>query len=139
MSDVIRVACHRTGDYQNTTSADLVTAITQSVALQKTTLLSFFQQIIAAGGVQAELAPLYDRSRFIDDMANNLEVGDLAAVSTLVSLAQDIVTMTQPTVDAINTVITSSSLRLVDVVAAELGQVAPGSVTPADVDTALGR
>jgi len=39
----------------------------------------------------------------------------------------------------LNTVIAANTLRLIDVVAAELGQNAPATVSAADVDAALGR
>lgn len=140
MSDIIKIACYRTGpDWPQQTSADLATAIVQPAALTGMRLLTFFQQIIAAGGVQAELAPLYERGQFIVNLEENLTNGDLAGVQTLASLAADLVTMSETTTDAIDAVIAANSLRLVDVVAMELGETAPETVSEADVDEALGR
>ncbi len=139
-NEFIKVACFRTGsDYASQSSADLAVAISQDVALVKMTIMPFFQQIIAAGGVQSEVAPLYKYSEFMADLKGNLEKGDLAAVRILVSLAKNIVTFTAPTTEAITTVITVNSLSLIDVVANELGEAPPGAVSAADIDTALGR
>ena len=138
-NDIIAWSCYRIDDYKNVSSADLATAIVQNVALTKTTIMPFFQQIIANGGVQSELAPLYKYSEFMADLKLNLEKGDLTVVQTLVSLAEDLVTLTMPTTMAIATAITQNFLRLVDVVAEAAWQVAPISVTAADVDAALGR
>lgn len=136
---VIEIACYRVTNWAATSSADLATAVVQPAALSSMRLLSFFQQIVAAGGDQTELAPLYDRSQFIIHLEENLMNGDLAGVQTLASLAADLVTMDQATIDAIEAVIAANSLRLVDVVATELGETAPETVSEAEVDEALGR
>lgn len=138
--DIIKISCYRgTSNWSKTSSADLVAAIQQPTALRPMTLLDFFQRLLAAGAIKSEIAPLYDRSEFIRDLKDNLQSGDLAGVAALASLAEDIVTLSQTTIDAIASVLSTNSLRLVDVVAAELGETAPKTVTAADVDAALGR
>ena len=136
MTDEIKYATYRVPDHNSKTDAELAAAIIAPAALNKMTLLEFFQQVIAAGGIQAEVAPAYTHSEFMADLKLNLARGDLAALQVLVSLAENILTMTPVTTAAIQTVLTNNSLRLVDVVAAELGTTAPETITAQDVANA---
>jgi hypothetical protein len=137
---IIKIACHRSGpNWPETSSTDLATAITEAYRLNPLSILEFFQAIIAAGGAQAELAPLYGYQKLIEHLERALANGDLAAVQVCVGLAADLESLSQETTDAIEAVIAANSLRLVDIVAAEIGEDAPETVTTADVDAALGR
>ena len=75
--NAIKLACYRVSEWQNTTSADLVAAITHPSTMESMTLAVAFKEAV--------------------------------------------------------------QIRLIDVVAAELGETAPETVTAAGIDTALGR
>lgn len=137
-NQIIAIACHRSGpEWPSTSSADLSSAITEDRRLKSLSILEFFQAIIAAGGIQAELAPLYEYQKLIEHLERSLANGDLPAVQVCVGLAGDLESLSQATTDAIDAVIAANSLSLVDVVAEELGEDAPETVTAADVTTTM--
>jgi hypothetical protein len=144
--DLIKIACYRTTPYwSEAASEDLATAIVQPAATSPLTLTLAFQQAIAAGAVFSELAQMWKFSHFIEVLRAALHDGDLAGVQNMIAsgaLMKDeagSLIWSQATTDALNAVVANNSLRLIDVVAAELGEDAPESVSAADVDAALGR
>lgn len=142
MSDLIKISCQRTSpNWLQTSSADLATAISTASALQGTRLTEAFQAAVAAGASLSELGACYSQmnNEFVVNLRDALHDGDLTQVSVLVAIAADQLSWSQTTINALNGIIAARSLRLVDVVAAELGETAPETVTAADVDAALGR
>lgn len=138
---MIDTVCFRVNNWQQTSSVDLVTAITSVTALEPTRLTDAFQAAVAAGASLGELGKCYSQmnNEFVVNLRDALHDGDLTQVSVLVTIAADQLSWSQTTIDALNGIIAARSLRLVDVVAAELGETAPETVTAADVDAALGR
>jgi hypothetical protein len=144
MSDLIKIACYRTGpDWPETTSADLATAIVQPAAIKSLRLTAAFQAAVAGGADLSELGAVYRvmTGEFITNLRDALHEGDLSQVQTLVAIAgaDSVLAWSQATKDALDAVISANRLRLIDVVAAEIGEDAPESVSAADVDAALGR
>lgn len=157
--DTIKVSCWRQAGWPQISSADLAAAISAPYAIRRMELVEFFGSIAAAlaqitggsqaqaaGMVAAETARLYQAGRFLDDLEYQLRnlggqtnAGNYAAVLYLVQTAQTLTTLSEAMLTAIQTVITASTLRLVDVVAAELGEPAPGEVSAGMVDEGLGR
>lgn len=130
----------------NTSSSDIAAAIIAPYCIKKMELVEFFSALAAAGAVVAEVAPLYQWKRFVDDLEYQLRnpdcqtgTGNYQILLMLVEMAQHLTTMTEPTLAAIQVVIDATARRLVDVVAAEVGEVAPETVTAANVDEALER
>lgn len=149
MSSVINTAIFRAygaGEWEQMSSADLAAAISAPYSLRKMELVEFFGAISQAGAVTDEVAEFYKVQRFVDDLEYQLRnpqgqanTGNYAAMGMLVSVAQSLTTLTAPTLGAISAVMAATTQRLVDVVAAELGEEAPETVTAGDVDEALGR
>lgn len=145
--DAVRISCYRVSSgYAGMSSADLVTAITAPYCLRRMELVEFFGLLTAAGAVVAEIAPLYQFDLFVSHLEYQLRhpegqtgTGNYAAVGMFVTMAQNLTTMSTATLTAIQTVLAVSALRLVDVVAAELGEAAPETVSEAEVAEALGR
>ena len=142
--DAVKIACWRIDDWTATSSADLATAVAQPAALDPLTLTAAFGEAVAGGAVVAELAQMWKYSEFISTVRANLQEGDLAGVQNMIlsgGLMEEggNAIWSQTTVDALTAVVTTHTLRLVDVVAAELGETAPETVSEADVDEALGR
>lgn len=137
MDEIIKYACFRIPGYENMTNAQLVTEITSYIAMTPTTLLGFFTELLANGAIQSELSPLYKNSSWMEDFRTNLDRGDLAAVQALVAIANDLQPMSPVTLSAITLVLNSKAIRLVDVIANELGQTAPEIITETDILNAL--
>jgi hypothetical protein len=143
-NQIIAIACYRTGpEWPQASSADLATAITELHSLSPMTLTSAFQAAVANGGVVEEYGRVYSvmNNEFVVALKTGLHNGDLLGVSFLMQIAKthSNLAFSQASKDAIDAVIAANSLRLVDVVAAEIGEDAPETVTAADVDAALGR
>jgi len=128
-------------EWRQTSSADLASAITAPAALRETRLTDAFQAAVAAGASLSELGKCYSQmnNEFVVNLRDALHDGDLIQVQVLVAIAADQLSWSQTTINALNGIIASRVMRLVDVVAAELGETAPDAVTAADVDAALGR
>lgn len=140
MSELIKLACWRAGsDYASRTSEALAAALVAPCALRPLGLLGLFQAAVAGGADAAELGGLYRFDRFIDHTEAVLASGDLAGVQALVAMAESLGGLSPATMKAIGAVIAAQTLRLVDVVAAELGVAAPATVSAAEVDEALQR
>lgn len=136
--NIIEICCLRLGVI-NKTSDVLAEAIQIFVAMKQMTRVDFLSAVVAAGGVRSELSPLYMYSSFMADIDEQLLAGNLINVQFLVVIARDLVRMSQSTIEAINTVVDKNSLRMVDVVALELNQIAPAIITASDIDNALSR
>lgn len=140
MSELIKLACWRAGsDYASRTSEALAAALVAPCALRPLGMLAFFQEAVAAGADAGELGRLYQFGRFVEDVEAVLAAGDLAAMQALVVMAEGLGGLSAATMAAIGAVIEAHTLRLVDVVAAELGVAAPATVSAAEVDEALQR
>ena len=137
---VIGIACFRT-DYQTKTPAQLAIDIAQPVALRSLALTSAFKAAVANGASLAELGAVYRvmNNEYIANLRDALHAGDLAQTQILVAIASSdtVLNFSQATKDALQAVITANELRLVDVVATELDQPAPETVTAADVEAAM--
>lgn len=138
--DVIRVACHRTGsNWPSETSSNLAAAVVQPVAFEPLTWFELRNESISNGGDRADLAQLYNTGGFFDLLRASLEAGDWAGIQDLKEDAGDVVTLSTPTKQAIVATLDAHKLRLIDVVAGELGEIAPETVSATQVDSALGR
>jgi len=135
---LIRSACYYTGsNYAARTSDDLVAAILAPAALKELSLLQLFTMAVQAGAEAAEFRAIWQYQEYVRRVEEALARGDLAATRALLTVCP--VPFSEKTLAALNTVIAANTLRLIDVVAAELGQNAPATVSAADVDAALGR
>lgn len=139
MSDIIRIACWRANHDYTPTSAEYAALCVAPAAWQPCSLVAFFQEIIAAGAVVAELAQIYMYGQLVADVRAALEEGRADELQALAALLPHLLTLSAPTQAAIATTLAAHTLRLVDVVAAERQEEAPATVTAADVDEALGR
>jgi hypothetical protein len=138
MINAIAISCFRTtANYASCSSANLATAITAAHSLKPLSLLQLIQQVSAAGGDAREFRALWQYQEYVRRAEEDLRVGNLAAVQTLLLVCP--VEFSAKTQAALQGVIAANTLRLVDVVAAELGQAAPAKVTSADVNAALSR
>ena len=125
------------GEWRSLDATALAVNIVEDAKLVSMTRFMFFQQVIAAGGEQSEIAGLYGFAEFVKDLDRNILAGHLAEVTTLASLAGDLVSLSTATSNAINQVISDNSLTWVEIVASELGQIVPASVSASDVTTAI--
>lgn len=145
-NEVIQIACWRIDSWEQMSSADLAAAVIAPYQMQRMELAVFFALLIENGAARSELASLYNHKRFVDDLEwqlrhpdGSIGTGNYAAIMMLVGLAEDLVQMSQATVDAIMAVVAGSTKRLVDVVAEEIGESPPAEVSEADIEAALGR
>lgn len=140
--DTIKIACWRaTPQYAQTPSAELAKLITAQRYIKRMTLIEFFAECVARGASTADLKQIYQFGQYKLDVQYILEQSgdyvDLASIQAMIALMPfDVASQTSV---AIAATISAHTARLVDVVAAELGEVAPESVSVADVDEALGR
>lgn len=138
MNDSVKIACYRTGsNYAARTSTDLVAAITTPYSLKPLSLLQLIQAVQLAGGDAGEFRAIWQFQEYVQRAEVAFGAGELAAVQALLLVCP--VAFSARTLAAINTVITANTLRLMDLVAAELELTAPATVTAADVAVALGR
>lgn len=145
MSDLILTAATRRfadKDLLDTTSStDIAAAITAPAALAETRLTTAFQAAVAAGADLHELGKCYSQmnNEFVVSLRDALHDGDLTQVQVLIAIAAGQLAWSAATIAALNGVIAGRLLRLVDVVARERGEIAPETVSAAEVDEALGR
>jgi hypothetical protein len=133
---LIKIACFRCTDYAKRASADLAAAITAAHSLKPLSLLQLIQQVQAAGGDAQEFRAIWQYQEYVRRTEEALAAGDLAAVQALLLICP--VEFSAAMQKALQQVIAANTLRLVDVVAAEMLQAAPVTVTAADVNAALG-
>ncbi len=142
----IKVSCHRVDpSWAQMSSAELAAAISaESSELEPITLTTAFGEAVAAGAVVAELAQMWKYGEFIATLRKLLHDGDIAGVQNMIlsgSLMTEngAVIWSQTTVDALNAVVASHAytIRPIDLVANEMGETAPETVSEADVTTAL--
>lgn len=135
---LVKQVCYRVGsDYAARNSTDLAAAVLAPTSLRVTSLLQLFTMAVQAGAEAAEFRAIWQYQEYVRRVDEALARGDLAATQAL--LATCPVAFSEKMLAALNTVIAANTLRLIDVVAAELGQNAPATVSAADVDAALGR
>ena len=134
---LIKIACFRCTDYAKRASADLAAAITAAHSLKPLSLLQLIQQVQAAGGDAQEFRAIWQYQEYVRRAEEAFTAGDLAAVQALLLMCP--IAFTMLTQKALQTVLTANTLRLVDLIAAELDQTAPAKVTSADINAALGR
>lgn len=139
-SNTIKIACWRaSSDYAKTPSAQLAQLITAPCALKPLTLLDLFTAATQHGASIVELSKIYDSDKLIEHAEGILLERDLAKATAILQIIALRCAWSKATIDAMTAVIAANTLRLVDVVAAELGEVAPQSVSADDVDAALER
>lgn len=126
-------------EWQQMSSEALAAAITAPSALAETRLTSAFQAAVAAGASLEDLGKCYSQmnNEFVVNLRDALHDGDLVQVHVLVAIAAEQLSWSAETVAALNGVIAGRLLRQVDVVARELGEIAPETVDAAEVDAAL--
>jgi hypothetical protein len=115
----------------------LAAAITAAHSLKPLSLLQLIQQVQAAGGDAQEFRAIWQYQEYVRRAEEAFTAGDLAAVQALLLMCP--IAFTMLTQKALQTVIAANTLRLVDLIAAELDQTAPAKVTSADINAALGR
>ena len=137
MINAIAISCFRTtANYASCSSANLAAAITAAHSLKPLSLLQLIQQVQAAGGDAQEFRAIWQYQEYVRRTEEALAAGDLAAVQALLLICP--VEFSAAMQKALQQVIAANTLRLVDVVAAEMLQAAPVTVTAADVNAALG-
>ena len=140
--DAVKIACWRAStNYASTSSAELAQLITAPRHVKRIALIEFFAECVARGASTADLKQIYKFGQYKLDvqfvLESSGEYADLATIQAMFALMP--FDVSQATSDAIAATISAHSARLVDAVAAELGEPAPQNVTADDVDTALGR
>ena len=138
--DTMICTCFRVPGWRSLGAATLAAAIVQPVALKPLDRKTLFGAVLQAGGKPAELRQLYGYSAYMTDIETALVNGDLAAAQGLLLLCP--VDLGEATQYAIGAVLAANTLRLVDVVAAELSRpgapvTAPAEITERDVTEAL--
>jgi hypothetical protein len=152
-TDVIRVACHRySSQWSETTSADLAAGITAAYTipanLSLDDVLGAILQATATEDqetVRNELAQLWQFSEFMVGLGENLRKRNYTGIAFMLDAAGRLkgpdgaLIWSATTSTAAATALAGLAMSLVDVVAEDLGEDAPESVSAADVDAALGR
>jgi hypothetical protein len=137
MNNIIAIACYRVKNYASCANTTLAAAITAAHSLKPLSLLQLIQQVQAAGGDAQEFRAIWQYQEYVRRAEEAFTAGDLAAVQALLLTCP--IEFTAATQKALQTVIAANTLRLVDLIAAELDQTAPAKVTSADINAALGR
>lgn len=132
--NTLTVACQRSGNTEMT-AGQLAAALNQPVMLRPMGRKEFFMVVVQNGGDVTSIAQLYGYSAYMADVETALQRGDLLAASGLLLLCP--VALTDATRQIITNVLNANALRLVDVVAEELGEPMPQTVDAENVTIAL--
>lgn len=141
--DAVAQAAQAVDGYEEMTSADLATAISQPGDMAPTDLTGIGQGAAAHGAVEGEFGEVFEAqySGYLARFEKQIGAGHYTSAKLLIAEMPPSLksSMSAATLEAIGQVLDGRMRRKVDVVADELGVTAPDPVTAADVDAALGR
>ncbi len=137
--DNLKYAIFRVNSYASKTAEQLATALVADAALTPVRLTTAFQEAFEAGASLNELGKVYSQmnNEFVINLRDALHQGDLVQTSILIAIAVDQLQWSQATQDAVDSVLNTYTLTLVEQVANEFGEGAPESLSAADVTSAL--
>jgi hypothetical protein len=139
----IEISCYRILNYQNLTSEELIVEITKPIAFNPISVTDAFELALNAGAIQSVIWSVFNatklNNRFEEILRTSLYEGNLKATAAMIQGGGVLGVFSQSTIDALFGVLQSRSLRMVDIVATELNETAPETITTEDIDAALGR